>query len=104
MIVSLEEVVLKIANGVEKAYIAASTVEIEPDKMEEDYYSSKLVLYDIQEPSDKTFHLIYGEKYKMSITCLSYYRGHLAAVMMDKRDRLLIFFKFDGEKKMDPKL
>jgi hypothetical protein len=40
----------------------------------------------------------------MSITCLSVYRGYLSAVMIDKRDRLLIFFKFDGDKKMEAKI
>lgn len=104
MIVCLEEVVLKLTTGVEKAYIAASTVEIEPAKMEEDYYSSKLILYDIKDAADKTFQLVYGEKYKMSITCLSCYRGQLATVMMDKRDRLLIFSEFDGEKRMIQRL
>ena len=72
--------------------------------MEEDYYSSKLFLYDITAPTDKKFEMVFLDQFKMSITCLSYYRGHLAAVMMDKRDRLLIFFKFDGAQKMDQKL
>jgi hypothetical protein len=79
-------------------------VEIEPDKMEEDYYSSKMLLFDIKNEGDNTMHVVFAEKYKMSITCISYYRGHLAAVMMDKRDRQLIFYKFDGEMKMEAKL
>lgn len=85
-------------NGVEKNYIATSTVEVDPLKMEEDYYSSKLMLFDIAEPQAKKFNLVCAENYKMSITCLSSYRGKLAGVMMDKRDRQLIFSEFDGTK------
>lgn len=80
-----------------------STVKLDSDRIEEGYYSSKMILYDI-EAGQKEFKLVFCENYKMTITCLSHYRGHLVAVIMEKRDRLLVFYKFDGAKRMEPKV
>jgi hypothetical protein len=64
------------------------------------------MLYDIEGADSKTFKQPFVENYKMTITCLSHYKGLLAAVMNVKnmRDRLLVFYKYDGVSKMDPKV
>ena len=49
MIVCLEEVQLKIGDDVYKTYIAMSTVKLDSEKIEEGFYSSKLMLYDIEQ-------------------------------------------------------
>jgi len=42
----------------------------------------------------------------MTITCLSHYKGHLVAVIKEKkvRDRHVVFYKFDGLQTMDAKV
>ncbi len=102
VIVCLEEVKLKIAGDIEKNYIAMSTVKLDTDRIEEGFFSSMLILFDI-EPGAKNFKLVFAENYKMTITCLSHYRGHLVAVILEQkiRDRHVVFYKFDGQGKMD---
>jgi hypothetical protein len=48
IVVCLEEVKLKIAGDIEKNYIAISKVKLDSDKIEEGFYSSKLLLFDIE--------------------------------------------------------
>lgn len=105
MIVCLEEVQLKIGDDVNKTYIAMSTVKLDSEKIEEGFYSSKLMLYDI-EPGSKQFKVAVVETFKMTITCLSHYRGHLVAVILENkvRDRHVVFYKFDGKAKLEAKV
>jgi hypothetical protein len=83
IIVCLEEVKLKIAGGIEKVtlskqlisfqnYIAVSTVKLDSEKIEEGFYNSKLILYDI-DPVAKAFDSKFNDNHSMMITCLSYY-------------------------------
>ena len=61
------------------------------------------MLYTI-EPGQNKLKAVYSDSFKMTITCLSHYKGYLAAVTNTKtRDRLVVFYKFDGTK-MDPKV
>jgi hypothetical protein len=72
IVVCLEEVKLQIAGGAEKNYIAISKVKLDPEKIEEGFYSSKLMLYDI-EPGQKVFKVPYVDNHSMTITCLTHY-------------------------------
>jgi len=49
-----------------------STVKIDPDKMEEGYYSSELILQDI-DPQTKQFKIVSVISHEMAITCVSHY-------------------------------
>jgi hypothetical protein len=80
-------------------------VKLDSDKIEEGFYSSKLLLYDI-EPGSKVFKVVFVENHTMTITCISHYQGHLVAVIREKkvRDRHVVFYKFDGAQQMDAKV
>lgn len=82
IIVCLEEVQLKIAGDINKNYIALSLLKLDPEKIEEGYYGSKLVLYEIDSAS-KSFKFIYTKTFEMTITCLSHYQGHLVAIALE---------------------
>ena len=81
-----------------------TTVKLDSDRIEQGFYNSKLFLYDI-EPGKTTFKLAFFDNYQMSITCLSHYQGHLVAVILEKknRDRYVVFYKFDGQSKLESK-
>ena len=84
-------------------FIGVSTVKLDGARVEEGFQTSKLMLYTI-EPGQTKLKAVYSEQFKMTITCLSHYKGYLAAVTNTKaRDRLVVFYKFDGTK-MDPKV
>ena len=89
----------------EKNYIAISTVKLDSEKIEEGFYSSKLMLFDI-EPGSQVFKVVFVDNHTMTITCLSDYKGHLVAVIKEKkvRDRHVVFYKFDGGTQMEPKV
>lgn len=73
-------------------------MKLDSDKIEEGFYSSKLMLYDI-EPGQKVFKVVFVDNHQMTITCLSHYQGHLVTVIKEKkvRDRHVVFYKFDGQ-------
>jgi hypothetical protein len=56
-------------------------VKLDSDKIEEGFYSSKLMLFDI-EPGHMVFKVAYVDNHTMAITCLSHYQGHLVADIM----------------------
>jgi hypothetical protein len=83
-------------------------VKLDSERIEEGFYSSKLMLYDIESVAGKAataFKVCFVDNYKMSITCLSHYQGHLVAVILEKknRDRYVVFYKFDGQQKLESK-
>lgn len=103
IIVCMEEVSLKVTADSIVNYIAVSTVKLDGARVEEGFQASKLMLYTI-EPGQTKLKAVYSDVHKMTITCLSHYKGYLAAVTNTKtRDRLVVFYKFDGVK-MDPKV
>jgi len=47
-------------------------VKLDSEKIEEGFYNSKLILYDI-DPVAKAFDSKFNDNHSMMITCLSYY-------------------------------
>ena len=78
-------------------------MKLDSDKIEEGFYSSKLMLFDI-EPGHMVFKVAYVDNHTMAITCLSHYQGHLVADIMQRKMRHVVFYKFDGKETMDPKI
>mmetsp|Transcript_22369 Transcript_22369/g.21546 ORF Transcript_22369/g.21546 Transcript_22369/m.21546 type:complete len:467 (-) Transcript_22369:500-1900(-) len=94
IITCLEEVKLKGVSGKIKNYIGVSTLKLDSQMIEEGFYSSHILLYDIKQ--NRVANLI-TENCKGTITCLTHYQGYLTVVQRSKiiKDFAIVFYRFN---------